>query len=173
MSACGFTTDVLDWSAWIEPVRLEDASADQLAVLEESGPHARGSQYYHLLLHDASALRERSKLFNAIMYGAKGLRRADRELGATVESIENGCIYCTSAHARFYQQLAKKPEGLESVRPAQAVETVFERLQDPKSAALYVTDCDGAIVGLLTRQALAEVILIRSVRPDWRFGKRA
>ncbi|HME85897.1 MAG TPA: peroxidase-related enzyme [Roseiarcus sp.] len=115
MSACGFTTDVLDWSAWIEPVRLEDASADQLAVLEESGPHARGSQYYHLLLHDASALRERSKLFNAIMYGAKGLRRADRELGATVESIENGCIYCTSVHARFYQQLAKKPEVVDAL----------------------------------------------------------
>jgi Zn-dependent protease/CBS domain-containing protein len=63
--------------------------------------------------------------------------------------------------------------GLESVRPAQAVETVFERLQDPKSPALYVTDAEGAIVGLLTRQALAEVILIRSVRPDWRFSRRA
>ena len=30
-----------------------------------------------------------------------------------------------------------------------------------------------AIVGLLTRQALAEVVLIRSVRPDWRFDRRA
>jgi len=49
---------------------------------------------------------------------------------------------------------------------------VLERLQDPKSA-LYVTDADGAIVGLLTREALAEVILIRSVKPDWRFDRRA
>ena len=63
--------------------------------------------------------------------------------------------------------------GLESVRPAQAVESLFDRLQAPKSAALYVTDSDGAIVGLLTRQALAEVILIRSVKPDWRFDRRA
>jgi Zn-dependent protease len=63
--------------------------------------------------------------------------------------------------------------GVESVRPAQAVESVFERLRAPKSAALYVTDSDGAIVGLLTRQALAEVILIRSVKPDWRFDRRA
>ncbi len=63
--------------------------------------------------------------------------------------------------------------GVESVRPAQPVETVFERLQDPKSPALYVTDTDGGIVGLLTRQALAEVILIRSVRPDWRFARRS
>ncbi len=63
--------------------------------------------------------------------------------------------------------------GVDSVRPKTPVESVFERLQDPKAAALYVTDADGAIVGLLTRQALAEVVLIRSVRPDWRFNRRA
>ena len=50
---------------------------------------------------------------------------------------------------------------------------MFERLQDPKSATLYVTDADGAIIGLLTREALAEVVLIRSARPEWRFDRRA
>ena len=113
MSARAFTTDVLDWTAWIAPVDIPAASAEQLTVLEESGPHARNSQYYHLLLHDAPALRERSLLFNAIMYGTKGLPRAERELGATVESIFNGCVYCTSVHARFYVQLAKRPEVIE------------------------------------------------------------
>lgn len=113
MSAPRFTTDVLDWAAWIAPVDIGAASADQLAVLEESGPHARTSQYYHLLLHDAPALRERSHLFNAIMYGPKGLPRADRELGATVESILNRCVYCTSVHARFYVQLAKQADVIE------------------------------------------------------------
>ena len=63
--------------------------------------------------------------------------------------------------------------GVDSVRPWARVESVFERLQDPKAAALYVTDADGAIVGLLTRQALGEVVLIRSARPDWRFDRRA
>ncbi len=63
--------------------------------------------------------------------------------------------------------------GVDSVRPGSPVESVFERLQDPKAAAIYVTDADDAIVGLLTRQALAEVVLIRSVRPDWRFDRRA
>ncbi len=63
--------------------------------------------------------------------------------------------------------------GVDSVRAGAPIESVFERLQDPKAAALYVTDADGAIVGLLTRQALAEVVLIRSVRPDWRFNRRA
>jgi uncharacterized peroxidase-related enzyme len=105
-----FTADVLDWAAWVAPVDLAEATPEQQAALEASGPHAKTSQYYHLLLHDPSALRERSLLFNAIMYGAKGLARADRELGAAVESIENGCIYCTSVHARFYLQLAKREE---------------------------------------------------------------
>jgi uncharacterized peroxidase-related enzyme len=108
-----FTTDVLDWAAWIAPVDVRQATPQQIAVLEQSGPHAKTSQYYHLLLHDAEALRQRSALLNAIMYGRKGLARADRELGAAVESIASGCVYCTSVHARFYLQLAKRAEVIE------------------------------------------------------------
>jgi Zn-dependent protease/predicted transcriptional regulator len=63
--------------------------------------------------------------------------------------------------------------GVDSVRPATPVESVFERLQGPSSAALYVTDADGRIVGLLTRQALGEVMMIRAARPDWRFDRKA
>ena len=62
--------------------------------------------------------------------------------------------------------------GVDSVRPAAPIESVFQRLQDPKAAALYVTNADGVLQGLLTRQALAEILLIRSARPDWRFGRR-
>jgi Zn-dependent protease len=63
--------------------------------------------------------------------------------------------------------------GVDSVRPATPVESVFDRLQGPGSAALYVTDADGRIVGLLTRQALGEVMMIRAARPDWRFERKA
>ena len=63
--------------------------------------------------------------------------------------------------------------GVESVRPSSSVQGVFERLQVPGAAALYVTEAEGAIVGLLTRQALADAVMIRSVRPDWRFDRRA
>ena len=63
--------------------------------------------------------------------------------------------------------------GVDSVRPAMPVESVFERLQGPGAAALYVTDADGKIVGLLTRQALGEVMMIRAARPDWRFDRKA
>jgi alkylhydroperoxidase family enzyme len=63
-----------------------------------------------LSLHDAPALRERSALFNAIMYGQGAPPRAERELGAAVEPILNGCVYCASVPAQFYIQLAKRPE---------------------------------------------------------------
>jgi Zn-dependent protease/CBS domain-containing protein len=76
-------------------------------------------------------------------------------------------------HGREEPASAVMRIGVESVRPAAPVENLFERLQDPKDSALYVTNSDGAIVGLLTRQALAEIVLIRSVRPDWRFDRRA
>jgi CBS domain-containing protein len=62
---------------------------------------------------------------------------------------------------------------VQSVGAATPVEGLFERLQDPKAAALYVTDATGKIVGLLTRQALGEVMMIRAARPDWRFDRRA
>ncbi len=63
--------------------------------------------------------------------------------------------------------------GVDSVRPATPVASVFERLQGQGAAALYVTDADGKIVGLLTRQALGEVVMIRAARPDWRFDRKA
>jgi len=63
--------------------------------------------------------------------------------------------------------------GVESVRSAAPVDSVFERLQGQGVAALYVTDADGRIIGLLTRQALGEVVMIRAARPDWRFERKA
>jgi len=34
-----------------------------------------------------------------------------------------------------------------------------------------VVDSEGRLVGLLTRQSLAEIMMIREMRPDWRFGR--
>jgi Zn-dependent protease/predicted transcriptional regulator len=76
-------------------------------------------------------------------------------------------------HGGEEQASAFMRSGLDSVRPTAPVESVFERLQNPSSPALYVTDADGRIVGLLTRQALGEVMMIRAARPDWRFDRKA
>jgi Zn-dependent protease/CBS domain-containing protein len=63
--------------------------------------------------------------------------------------------------------------GVPSVRAAEPVEGLFERLQGPEGAVLYVTDAAGKIVGLLTRHALGEVMMIRAARPHWRFDRKA
>ena len=57
---------------------------------------------------------------------------------------------------------------IETVRSATQL---TDRLHGPRAAALAVTDPDGILVGLLTRQNLAEMMIIKSMRPDWRFGR--
>lgn len=106
----GFTMASLGWAAWLETLDLADATPAQVAVLEESTPTAKTSPYYLLLVQDVDALRERSRLYNAIMYGKRGLPRADRELGAVATSRVNGCVYCASVHVQRYAQLTKQPE---------------------------------------------------------------
>jgi uncharacterized peroxidase-related enzyme len=49
-------------------------------------------------------------LFHAVMYAPRGLPRADRELATVVVSIINGCVYCSSVHARRFAELTKKPD---------------------------------------------------------------
>ena len=68
------------------------------------------SDYVLTLAHDVEVLKERSPLFNAIMYNRGGLGRTGRELGATAASVINRCIYCAAVHASRYNQLTKSGE---------------------------------------------------------------
>ncbi len=102
-----FTLDVLDWRPWVETVDDVGIAPEQEALLEEVVPTTTGRPYYAALAHDVPALRERTKLFKAIMYGPGGVRRADRELAAVSTARVNGCVYCASVHARLFAQLTK------------------------------------------------------------------
>jgi uncharacterized peroxidase-related enzyme len=81
-------------------------------VLEESHPKAKVSDYYLFLVHQPEVLKQRSVAFNAIMYAPGGMPRAERELGATVVSRLNGCVYCASVHAQRFEQLAKRTDAV-------------------------------------------------------------
>jgi CBS domain-containing protein len=61
---------------------------------------------------------------------------------------------------------------VETVNPATPAEALLERFQRAMTRALFVTNADGAIVGIVTRQTLAELMMIKSARPDWRFDHR-
>ena len=111
----GFTNASLEWKAWLDTVQLDQATAQQLQVLESSHPKAKVSDYYLLLVHQAEILDQRSTAFNAIMYAPGGLSRAERELASTVVSRVNGCVYCASVHAQRFEQLAKRQDVIAQV----------------------------------------------------------
>jgi uncharacterized peroxidase-related enzyme len=111
----GFTNEELNWKSWLDVLKLESATEEQLAVLKESHPKATISDYYLTLIHQPEILKQRSMAFNAIMYAPGGLARADRELGATVVSRINGCVYCASVHAQRFEQLGKRNDAIAQV----------------------------------------------------------
>jgi uncharacterized peroxidase-related enzyme len=125
----GFTNETLEWRSWLQPLQVQDATPEQLAVLDESHAQARTSDYYLTLVHQPRMLQHRSTAYNAIMYAQGGLARAERELGALVVSVTNGCVYCTSVHAQRYAQLARRTDTVEQVftDPATAGSTERER----------------------------------------------
>ncbi len=110
-----FTMDVLRWHPWLETIDDVDATPEQTALVDKVSPTREGRAYYALLAHDLPALRDRTALFNAVMYSHGSVSRAERELAATAASIVNGCSYCTSVHARRYAQLTKDHTVVERV----------------------------------------------------------
>lgn len=134
----GFTSAALDWKAWLEVVDPATATAEQIAVLEESNVNAKVSDYYLLLVHQTRILHQRSIAFNAIMYAPGGLSRAERELGSLVTSRINGCVYCASVHAQRFEQLAKRSDVVEQVfdEPQTAGTTAREKAIVQASIAL-------------------------------------
>ncbi len=111
----GYTSETLGWKAWLPVLALEQATPEQLAVLEASHPSAKTSDYYLTLVHQPRILQERSVAFNAIMYAPGGLSRAERELASAVVSRINGCVYCASVHAQRFEQLAKRNDVIYQV----------------------------------------------------------
>jgi uncharacterized peroxidase-related enzyme len=101
----GYTSEPLDWKAWLPVLELAQASDYQRAVLKASHPSASSSDYYLTLVRQPRILEQRSAAFNAIMYAPGGLSRAERELASTVTSRVNGCVYCAAVHALRYEQL--------------------------------------------------------------------
>lgn len=110
-----FTTELPRWSPYLMPVRLDEATPEQLDAMKVTPSNKKVSDYVLVLAHDPESLAERSPLFNAVMYGRDGLSRAERELGALGASIVNRCVYCAAVHAGRYSQLTKSVEAIERI----------------------------------------------------------
>jgi uncharacterized peroxidase-related enzyme len=126
-----FTHGELEWRPWVAPLDLNAATEAQLVALKVTPSNRAVGAYSLVLAHDPEALSERSPLYNGIMFGAKGLPRADRELGAVAASRINGCAYCASVHALRFIQLTKEPEVMERIQ-ADGVDAAL----DPRRKAI-------------------------------------
>ena len=126
-----FTQGELDWRPWVAPLDITAATQDQLAALKITPSNRAVGAYSLVLAHDPEALAERSPLYNAIMFGPKGLPRAERELGAVAASRVNGCAYCASVHALRFTQLTREPEVMARIQRHGA-----EAALDPRRKAI-------------------------------------
>ncbi|VVE05152.1 alkylhydroperoxidase [Pandoraea morbifera] len=141
----GFTNESLDWDAWLDVVSLENATPEQVAVLEESHPKAKTSDYYLFLVHQPEILRQRSAAFNAIMYAPGGMPRAERELSTTVVSRINGCVYCASVHAQRFEQLAKRNDVIREVFDDPRTAGTTEREKAIRQFSIDLTEKPGDV----------------------------
>lgn len=110
-----YTVDALEWSPFVTPIALETASPEQRSALKITPSNTKISAYVLVLAHDPESLESRSPLFNLIMMDKGGLGRAERELGAVGASIVNGCVYCTSVHARNFNTFSKRPDVIAEI----------------------------------------------------------
>ena len=85
-----FKTKVPRWRPRVTPIELEDATPDQLEALKVTPSNTKVSDYVLVLARDSETLRERTPLFNAIMYNRGGMSRAERELGAVRHARQGG-----------------------------------------------------------------------------------
>lgn len=127
-----FTVQVPRWRPHVRPLRLEEATPEQMEAMQVTPSNTGISDYVLVLAHDPETLKHRNPLFNEIMYGPGGLSRADRELGAVAASEVNRCIYCTAVHASRYISLTDQ---------AEVIDTIFEDEQaavlPPREQALF------------------------------------
>ncbi|MEZ2721284.1 peroxidase-related enzyme [Paenalcaligenes hominis] len=170
----GFTNESLDWKAWLDVVNVDQATPEQVAVLEASHPQAKTSDYYLLLVHQPEILNHRSHTYNAIMYAPRGLNRADRELGALTVSQINGCVYCASVHAQRFEQLSKRPDVVAAVfaDPATAAQTSRDKAIIELATALTLKPdhLDEALIQALKEEGMDEVEILDLIHSVSIFG---
>ena len=86
-----FTTTVPFWSPRVTPVELDQATDEQLDALQVTPSDTGVSEYVLVLAHDPKTLKERTPLFNGIMYSRGGLSRSETEMGAVASRCDLIC----------------------------------------------------------------------------------
>jgi len=96
------------WEPYVQPLPVRELDDPSMSEAEREAFAATGKgsekqEYWRVLAHDPASLRERSGMYNLIMYDEGGLGHGDREFAALWTSLRNGCPYCASVHVRRLQ----------------------------------------------------------------------
>ena len=110
-----FTTIIPFWKPRLTPLDLDDATKEQREAMKVTPSNTGVSEYVRVLAHDPETLKERTPLFNGIMYSHGGLSRAETELGAVAASVYNRCVYCAAVHSSRYNELTGNDTVMERI----------------------------------------------------------
>ena len=110
-----FTTSIPVWRPRVTPVELDKATEEQLDAMKATPSNTGVSDYVLVLAHDPKTLKERTPLFNGIMYSRGGLSRPETELAAVAASVVNRCVYCAAVHSKRYNELTNDESVVEKV----------------------------------------------------------
>ena len=136
-----FTTVVPFWQPRVTPVELNQASEEQLDAMKVTPSDTGVGEYVLVLAHDPKTLKERTPLFNGIMYSHGGLSRTETELGAVAASLVNRCIYCAAVHSNRYNQLSKDESVIEGIFDSGENATLDARQQAIYNFATKISQC--------------------------------
>ncbi len=154
MSESRFSTDERAWHAWITPVDPQTGTGPQREAIEASiWPH---SPYFRLLAWHPASLHARTLVDQAVFLGRPGLRRGERELAATVVSRVNGCVLCTSVHARLSITFTKREDAVRAL-----LEHGIDAELDPRWRA--ITDAAAALTATPTAFGPEHVAALQAV----------
>lgn len=107
-----FTQEALGWEPWVTPLAEDELTERHYTGLVQKA-RAKNA-YFRLLARDPEVLEARTRTDLDIFHNtAGGVGRAERELGATVASRSNGCIYCASVHSAFATHYSKRGDDVQ------------------------------------------------------------
>ncbi|NBB99506.1 MAG: peroxidase-related enzyme [Bacteroidetes bacterium] len=96
-------------------------------------------------LHPAAMLRH-MELYQTLLFGRSGLKRAERELIATVVSSINGCAYCTHHHAEALRAYWKDEARVQSIVDVQLDAAALTKREQAMAAyARLLTEAPTAV----------------------------
>ena len=133
--------------AWIQIID-EDNATGELKALYDDIVQRRGKMSNIMRVHSLhpSAMQAHMDLYLKIMFSRSGgLRRADRELIATVVSAANGCSYCVNHHAEALLFYWKDEARVEQVKQDYRVLDLPEQTRAMLAYAVKLTEAPASV----------------------------